>query len=114
MIEDMKKLSQKEIREIKEIRSKFPSEVAVHTRRSVDGGFYAEIKTFPGIFTEANTFSELIAMVNDAVLTYFEVPRKYAPLLPNYLPPLSEAQNFGIFPKIKQESHIKLKLMASK
>jgi len=41
-----------------------------------DGWFIAECKNFPGLFTQARSKQELLDMVNDAVLTYFSVPKK--------------------------------------
>lgn len=41
-----------------------------------DGWFVAECKELPGIFTQAQSKKELLDMVNDAVLTYFGVPKK--------------------------------------
>lgn len=99
-----------DINEIYRLRSLFPAEVEVRVRRSADGGFLAEILTFPGVITEADTFSELIEMVNDAVLTYFEIPEKLAPFVPNYLPPLEVAQEFGVFPIVEGEKNFKLQL----
>lgn len=60
-------------------------------RRSEDGGFAAEILSYPRTFTEANTFSELIEMVNDALYTYFDVPEKYVSFMPTYLPSLDSS-----------------------
>lgn len=109
----MAKLSKKDIKEIHRLRSLFPNEIAVRTRRSQDGGFVAQVAAFPGLVTEGETFSELIEMINDAMLTYFEVPRKYVPYISNYIPPLEEVQSFGIFPMIKKENNIKMRLAGS-
>ncbi len=49
-------------------------------------------------------------MVNDAVLTYFEVPNQYVSFVPNYIPPLNVAQEFGVFPVIETEKNLKLQL----
>ena len=106
----MAKLSQGEILEIQRLRSLFPPEIEVRIRRSEDGGFIAETLTFPGVITEADTFSELIEMINDAVMSYFEVPGKYAPFVANYIPPLEMAQAFGVFPIIEEEKRLKMQL----
>ncbi len=89
----MAKLTSQDQKKIKCLRNFFPRNIEVQVKSSKEGGFYAEILTFPGCITEAETFSELIKMVNDAV----EVPRKYLP----YMPPLSLAQSFNIFPSGK-------------
>ena len=41
-----------------------------------DGLFVAECKEIPGIYTQAQSKKELLDMVNDAVLTYFGVPKR--------------------------------------
>lgn len=41
-----------------------------------DGWFVAECKDLPGIYTQAQSKKELLDMVNDAVLTYFSVPKR--------------------------------------
>jgi predicted RNase H-like HicB family nuclease len=104
----MRKLAQKDIREINRLRSLFPRTIMVQVIRSEDGGFCAEIGTFPGCFTEANTFSELIEMINDAVRTYLDIPGAYAPFVPNYLPPLEVAQRLDLFPVREKKTEIKL------
>lgn len=107
----MDNFSREEQKEIYKLRSLFPKEIAVKIHRSEDGGFIAEVSTFPGVITEADTFSELIEMVNDAVRTYFEVPKKYISFVPSYLPSIEFAQAIGIFPPLKKESEMKLQLV---
>lgn len=54
-----------------------------------DGWFIAECKEFPGIFTQAQSKKELLDMVNDAVLTYFGVPKRESDFIFNAYAPLS-------------------------
>ena len=103
-------MAKKQILQVNKLRGLFPKSVQVSIRRSKDGGFVAIIKTFPSCITEADSFSELIEMVNDAVRTYFEVPKKYSPFMPTYLPPLKEAQRFDVFPIKAKETEIRLEL----
>jgi len=103
-------MARSETTKITKYRSLFPRSVAVRVGRSRDGGFCAEVKTFPGCFTQADSFSELIEMVNDAARTYFEIPQKFLPYMPTYLPPLKVAQAFDAFPVSKKETEIKLEL----
>ncbi len=84
----MEKVLQKEVYNL---QSLFPKEVTVSVRRSEDGGFAAEILSYPRTFTEADTFSELIEMINDALYTYFDVPKKFVSFMPTYLPPLDSS-----------------------
>lgn len=107
------RLIKKDKQEVERFRGLFPSEIDVRVQRSKDGGFFAKILDFDGLFTEAETFSELIEMVNDAVMTYFEVPRRYVSYMPSYVPPLKVAQEFGVFPSFPQEKEIKLPLAAN-
>ena len=106
----MKKLTTKDKKEIYRLRALFPDKVGVRVRRSKDGGFSAEVTAFPGVFTEADTFSELMGMINDAVMTYFEVPAKYVSFMPNYIPPLKTAQEFCAFPVLEKEKNLRLEL----
>lgn len=96
--------SQKEKREIGRYRKMFPETIRVMVERG-ERGYVAEILSWPGAFTQADSFAELIFMVNDCVRTVLEIPEKYAPEMPNYYPPLVLAQKFNEFPStIKKES----------
>lgn len=107
----MKTLTVKDKNAIRAFRNLFPREIGVRIQRSKDGGFVAEILKFGGqLHTEAETFSELIEMVNDAVITYLEIPKKHAPFMPSYIPPLKVAQEFGIFPAFKKAKEIRMPL----
>lgn len=109
-METMHVIPKKQRLEIKRLRGLFPKSITVSIERSADGGFYAEVKTFPGCVTEADTFSELIEMVNDAVKTYFEIPKRYLPYMPTYLPLLREAQRLDVFPVREQGTELRLEL----
>ncbi len=91
----------KEEEKINKYRKLLPKSIEVFVKPCEEGGFYAEIKTFPGCHTQAETFSELIEMVNDAVITFLEIPRKYIPFMKTYMPPVSLAQCFNLFPMPK-------------
>ena len=94
----MVKLTSQDHKKIHYFRSLFTHNIQVKVSLSKDGGYCAEILTFPGCITQAETFSELIEMVNDAVATILEVPRKYLPYMPTYMPPMSLAQRLNVFP----------------
>jgi len=49
-------------------------------------------------------------MVNDAILTYLEIPKQYAPFMPAYVPPMSEAERLNLFPVRRLAEDVKLKL----
>ncbi len=106
----MKKLSQRDVDRIQKLRAVFPPEILARTHRSEDGGFSAEVVTFPGCITEGDTFSELIEMINDAVRTYLEVPERYSPYTPSYLPSIEMAQQLDGFPVRKAEGELAMRL----
>jgi predicted RNase H-like HicB family nuclease len=97
----MVKLSSQDIKKINYFRNLFPHTIKVKVSLSSEGGFCVEILTFSGCLTQAETFSELIEMVNDAVATMLEVPRKYLPHMPTYMPPVTLAQRLNVFPSLK-------------
>ncbi len=103
----MDKLSEKRV---VKFRSLFPREVTVAVRRSEDGGFSAEILSYPRTFTEAETFSELLEMINNALYTYFDVPEKYVSFMPTYLPSVKSAKDLMGFPVRQTDEEIKLEL----
>ena len=109
----MSKLSKKDTKEIIRLRSLFPKKLSVSSRRSEDGGFVSTINELDGCITEANTFSELIEMVNDAVYTFFDVPEKFLSYMPNYVPPIEAAQRFNAFPIRKQQEQMELSIPMS-
>ena len=97
----MVKFSSQDIKKINHFRNLFPRAVKVKVSLSEEGGFCVKVITFPGCLTQAETFSELIEMVNDAVATILEVPRKYLPYMPTYMPPVTLAQRLNVFPSPK-------------
>ncbi len=62
----------------REIKRKYgiPDQLNFSIEITNDGWFIAECKDLPGLFTQARSKEELLEMVNDAVLTYFSVPKK--------------------------------------
>lgn len=103
-----------ESEKISALRTLFPRSINVRIRRSRDGGFAAEVRSFSSCFTEAESFSELIEMVNDAARTYLEVPRKYVQFMPTYIPPLRAAQQFDAFPIRVSKAEIQLELLSGR
>lgn len=65
---------------------RLPSVIRVEIHRGEQEGFWAKVLDLPGCATQASSFPELIEMVNDAVLTYFEVPEKFRDHLGIYIP----------------------------
>jgi predicted RNase H-like HicB family nuclease len=100
----MENLTPKDKQEVRRLSALLPHEVSVGVRRSEDGGFVAEVASFPGVMTQGETFSELVAMVNDAVLTYFDIPEQYRAFVPSYLPPIDQAASLSVFPSAPSRS----------
>ncbi|OGF22690.1 hypothetical protein A2Y83_03125 [Candidatus Falkowbacteria bacterium RBG_13_39_14] len=60
-----------------------PSNIRLNIRLTKEGWLIASSPDLPGLVTEARNGKELLDMVNDAVLTYFDVPRKEADIVFN-------------------------------
>ena len=58
-----------------------PESLNINVRISEDGWFIVSSPELPGLITQAKDHQELIEMINDAVLTYFDVPRKEADII---------------------------------
>lgn len=106
----MSKFTKADKKKIKELREKFPERISVKASRSKDGGFVAEITTFPGCFTQAETLSELIDMVNNCIRTYLEIPSQLCSFMPTYLPPVNIIYNLDLFPAPKKEVRLEMRL----
>jgi len=63
-----------------------PRKLEVEIHRAEEGGFWARVKGLPGCNTQGEDFFDLIEMINDAVLTYFEVPDKFRKFVGHYVP----------------------------
>ena len=109
----MARIQKREYKKVTALRALFPREITVRVHRSEDGGFWVEILRFPGCVTQGDTFSELIEMINDALRTYFEVPSKYLPFMPTYLPSIGTAQRFDAFPRSRATGNLKLNTIAA-
>lgn len=101
----MLKLTSYDNKRIKQYRKLFPEKIRVLVKKGTQKAYIAEILSFPGAFTEADNFGELIYMVNDCVQTILEIPKKYTSEMPSYSPSIQLAQKFNEFPSlIKNES----------
>ena len=78
------------------INWKLPDSLDVEIKESENGGFYAVIKNIPGCITQADSGQELYEMVNDAVHTYFEIPKAYIPFVRSYIPDEDVRKRFDI------------------
>ena len=90
----MTKLTKKDFKEMGRFIKDFPKKIEVKITSDENGVFTAIITTLPGCVTEADTPSELVAMVNDCVRAYFEIPEKYYPFMPEYRAPARALESF--------------------
>ena len=88
---------------------KIPSSIEVEITKYGDV-FSARIKKINNeemsratIVTEAGDMTELIASVNDALLTYLDFPEKIKPRMPMILPPELSNQNLHKLAKSKHQ-----------
>lgn len=55
-----------------------PKRVEVGLHKAKEGGYVVEFPGLPGCYTQVEDLSKLHENVTDAILTYFDVPRKEA------------------------------------
>ena len=55
-----------------------PKKVEVTLTKTKEGGFVGEFPNLPGCFSQIEDLSQLDSNVTDAILTYFDVPRREA------------------------------------
>lgn len=65
------------------IKSKYnlPSNLNLNIQLSKEGWFVVTSPDLPGLVTQANGRQELIEMLNDAALSYFDVPKRDADIV---------------------------------
>jgi predicted RNase H-like HicB family nuclease len=75
--------------QLKAYRAKLPDRINVSIKNE-DGGFWAKITTSDGklsnCYTQADSISELVVMINDAVQTHFDIPEKFREQVGFYVP----------------------------
>jgi hypothetical protein len=69
-----------------------PNSLKVLAKKDSSGGFIIKLADYPGAITYAATAGEFVPVLNDMVLTYFEVPNKVAQKLEFFYVPKSVAQ----------------------
>lgn len=62
-----------------------PGNFSVKIRFTKDGYFVLTCPQLPGLITEAKDGKELIKMFNDAVLNYYDVPKRVGDVINNVL-----------------------------
>lgn len=95
-----KNIPKGKIAEIERLRALFPAEILVKVSRAEESGFCAEVHIDNNVlYTDAETISELIDMINDAVRTYLEIPAEFISHMGEYIPPLEMTQQLGLMPQ---------------
>lgn len=69
-------LSMKKVKRLQFYKDLMPDHVTMEIHKTNEG-FWAKIKELPHCYTQANDFSGLIEMINDAIYTYLEIPSKF-------------------------------------
>ncbi len=77
-------------------KCKFPDNISVSITLSQDGGYVISVNDLKGCITQAENGKEVFEMVNDALYTYFEVPKNYQRFMPVFFPPENERKRFNI------------------
>lgn len=67
-----------------------PRKLSVEIYRPEEGGLWAKILELLGCNTQGEDFFDLIAMINDAVFTWFNVPQKVRKAPGYYMPHIPE------------------------
>lgn len=78
-------------KELLKYRLLLPSEIKVQIYRAEEGGFWAKVKTFPGVIAQGEDILDLIEMVNVAIMDYVEVPARLRKYLARYEPRLARS-----------------------
>lgn len=70
-----------------QIRAKYgiPEKIDYKIRLTKDGWFVVTSPQYPGLITQGRNGEEILDMVNDAILTYFNVPREEGELVFNVM-----------------------------
>lgn len=95
-----KNISKDKVAGIEQLRALFPAEILVKVSRAEEGGFCAEVHINNEVlYTDAESISELIDMINDAVRTYFEIPVEFVSYMGEYIPSLDMMRQLGLMPQ---------------
>lgn len=64
---------------------KLPESINFSLRLTPDGWFVLTMPDHPGLITEANSHQGLLEMMNDAVLSYYDVPKRKADIVYDHM-----------------------------
>ena len=70
---------------LKKYEDLLPERITVHIKKTEEG-FYAKILELENCYTQADSFVELVEMINDAVFSYLDIPEEHQEKLGLYLP----------------------------
>ena len=77
-------------KELLKYRVLMPSHIEVETHQAEEGGFWAKVKTFPGVIAQGEDILDLVEMINIAIHDYLEIPQRLRKFLGRYEPQLNE------------------------
>lgn len=72
--------------QLRSYKASLPPRITVEIHKAERGGMWAKVKELPGCYTQADSFFELIEMVNDAIYTYLGIPVKLMSRFGYYMP----------------------------
>lgn len=78
-------------KELLKYRVLMPSQIEVEIHRAEEGGFWAKVRTFPGVVAQGEDLLDLVEMVNMAIHDYLEIPKRLRKYLGQYEPQLAES-----------------------
>ena len=90
-------------KELLKYRLLMPSQIEVEIHQAEEGGFWAKVKTFPGVIAQGDNLLDLIEMLNVAIHDYLEVPQRLRRFLSRYEPRLTESQHRRIVENYKHK-----------
>lgn len=70
--------SKKESPQVVKAKYNIPDKIKLSIEITRDGWFLVTSPELPGFVTQARNAKELLEMVNDGILTYFDVPKREA------------------------------------
>lgn len=79
-------------KELLKYRLLMPSQIEVEMHLAEEGGFWAKVKTFPGVIAQGEDLLDVVEMVNVAIHDYLEVPQRLRRFSSRYEPQLTEGE----------------------
>lgn len=81
----VKRMAKKMAKTKEYYKSLLPDRLTVEIHKEKNE-IWAKVKELPHCYTQANSFLELVDMLNDAIYTYLSIPKKYQKEVGYYIP----------------------------